>query len=410
MAGPALVALIFILNLTVSIGALNGLIFYANILASHRVVFLPFSTPSFATVFISWINLDFGFVVCFFDGMDYYSRTWLQLVFPTYITLLALALFIVLKTLSMAKVSTGKILDTKNAFATLATVLLLNYTKLLRFAIDSFLSDRLGVEHCFTSIYDLPNGTIKQQTVWLLDPSVPYLRGKHIALFLAALIVIILLLLYTGLLLTWHGFTSCLNSKIRSLKVIKLVTAFVEAYTGPYESSSKHGVGLLLVARLVIYLVAALNINKNFGDHLLATVVVVSGLMLLDSRGFAEPSIYKERPLDVIEMLFHFNLVILSAGTLYILYRGGSQIALANTSVSIAFVIFAFIVICQSITIIHSSIKNTKSWKKIEALVSKVRQPFRKYRTNSELQDEENPIEEVHTQTQQQPSDHTSAV
>ena len=37
---------------------------------------------------IAWLNLDFGIEACFFDGMDAYSKRWLQYVFPAYLWLL----------------------------------------------------------------------------------------------------------------------------------------------------------------------------------------------------------------------------------------------------------------------------------------------------------------------------------
>jgi len=46
------------------------------------------SLPTPVQVFLSWTNLDFGFEVCFYSGMDVYQKTWLQFVFPFYIGLL----------------------------------------------------------------------------------------------------------------------------------------------------------------------------------------------------------------------------------------------------------------------------------------------------------------------------------
>ena len=63
------------LNLTVAVGTL---IFYANVMNTNREVFFPFSIPNI-------INPEFGFDICYFDGMDAYWKTCLQLAFPTYI-------------------------------------------------------------------------------------------------------------------------------------------------------------------------------------------------------------------------------------------------------------------------------------------------------------------------------------
>ena len=74
--------------MTVATGTIHGLIFYANILTANYSVFLPFATPNFLTVFISWLNLDLGIEICFYDGMDSYGKFLLQLVFPIYVFVL----------------------------------------------------------------------------------------------------------------------------------------------------------------------------------------------------------------------------------------------------------------------------------------------------------------------------------
>ena len=67
IAGIALVIFMLVLNMTVAVGTLNGILFYANVVAANTdTYFLPFTAPDFVTVFISWLNLDIGFDTCFF--------------------------------------------------------------------------------------------------------------------------------------------------------------------------------------------------------------------------------------------------------------------------------------------------------------------------------------------------------
>ena len=82
LAGIVLIALLMILNLTVAVGTLNGLIFYANIIGANSSTFFPHSSTKFLSIFMSWLNLEVGFDICFFEGMDTYWKTWLQLAFP----------------------------------------------------------------------------------------------------------------------------------------------------------------------------------------------------------------------------------------------------------------------------------------------------------------------------------------
>ena len=95
LSGLVLVATLQVLNLTVAVGTLNGIIFYANIIAANFSTFIPAAHPSILTVFMSWLNLDLGIDVCFLNGMNTYTKQWLQLIFPTYvITLVAMVIFI----------------------------------------------------------------------------------------------------------------------------------------------------------------------------------------------------------------------------------------------------------------------------------------------------------------------------
>ena len=56
LAGIALILLLFILKLTVAAGTINGLIFYANIVAVNRSIFFPPNETNILTVFIAWLN------------------------------------------------------------------------------------------------------------------------------------------------------------------------------------------------------------------------------------------------------------------------------------------------------------------------------------------------------------------
>ncbi len=133
-AGVVLVAFLFFCRLTVAEGTLSGLVFYANVVAVNQSIFFPAGTTNVLTVFIAWLNLDLGIEMCFFVGLDTYSRTWLQFAFPIYVWMLVgLVIY-------LANVSTtfARIIGTANPVAVLATLFLLSYTKLLRATMAAF--------------------------------------------------------------------------------------------------------------------------------------------------------------------------------------------------------------------------------------------------------------------------------
>ena len=95
LAGILLVTLLYLLNLTVTNGTINGMIFYANIISINDSVFLindNLYKP--LKVFISFTNLDLGIETCFYNGMDSYAKIWLQLFFPSYLIINAVSIII----------------------------------------------------------------------------------------------------------------------------------------------------------------------------------------------------------------------------------------------------------------------------------------------------------------------------
>ena len=138
LLGIVLVFLLGVLDLTVSEGTLNAIVFYMNIVRFNSSIFLQHSNrhntlTSVLSVFVAWMNLDFGIEVCFYNGMSALQKTWFQFVFPFYLWFLA-GLIIFLSRRSTFIVS----LFGKNSVKLLATLILLSYSKLLRTIIDTF--------------------------------------------------------------------------------------------------------------------------------------------------------------------------------------------------------------------------------------------------------------------------------
>ena len=95
VAGIVLVVLLYVLNLTVTNGTINGIIFYANIVSINDSIFLVNDNVfKPLRVFISFTNLDLGIETCFYNGMDSYVKMWLQLFFPSYLIIIAVSIII----------------------------------------------------------------------------------------------------------------------------------------------------------------------------------------------------------------------------------------------------------------------------------------------------------------------------
>ena len=128
IAGVAIVTFMLALNLIVAVGTLNGILFYANIVATNMdTYFFTFQSPNPITVLISWLNLEIGFDICVYEGMLSDSKAFSQLIFPTYIIILAIIMIVV----SECSPKFARIIGKGNPVAVLATMILLSYTKFI---------------------------------------------------------------------------------------------------------------------------------------------------------------------------------------------------------------------------------------------------------------------------------------
>ena len=224
--------------------------FYANIVRANQATFFPPNTTnSFLSWFIAWINLDIDIETCFYSGLNAYVKTWLQFIFPLYIWSIAL-LIIVLS----HYFKTAPSLSSKNAVQVLATLFLLSYAKLLRIFITVF---------SFT-VVTYPS---RSEKVWLYDGNVAYLQGKHITLFMAAMVVLLVISVpYTGALLFIQCFRRLSNHKL--LSWIHKLKPFFDAYIGPYKDRHHYWTGMLLLVR------ARPSLNPfHFGENLLSCYI-----------------------------------------------------------------------------------------------------------------------------------------
>ena len=327
LAGIALVAVLLVLNLTVAIGTFNGIIFYANIIAANKSSFLPFSAPNFITVFISWLNLELGFDTCFVPGMDAYWRTLLQVAFPTYV------IFLVIMVIVISERSTrfARLLARKNPVATLATLVLLSYTKFLNTVIASL----------SFAILNYPDGS--RHFAWLPDATIPYLKGKHIVLFTVAIIILLAGTVYTTLLFTWQWILKYQEKPIFKWTKHQKLCHFIEPYHAPYIFEQRYWTGLLLLVRVILYIVSAANITGDPRVALVSTAIIVGCLPAL--KGILERKIYKEWVVDVAELLTYINIVTFTILTLYTFDGSRSLPVIAYMSVSLPFIFLSGVIV-----------------------------------------------------------------
>ena len=237
VAGILLVLMLFILNLTVTNGAINTFIFYFNIVSINISMFIPTCHDSLACITLSLFNLDLGIKSCFYDGMDDYAKTWLQLIFPAYLIFIALALIIGSRHSKLIQRLTAR-----RGLPVLATLFLLSYAKVL-----------LTVCHAifyYSTVIHLPSK--RSTVVWSVDTSISLFGIKFSILFVTCLILFLILIPFNILLV----FT-------RSLMRFRFISAFkplLDAYFGSYKDKFYYWTGLQLVLRAIFLALSALKL------------------------------------------------------------------------------------------------------------------------------------------------------
>ena len=323
LAGILLVTALLALNMTVSVGLINGFILYADIVSAGSTVFFPSSKPSFPSVFVAWLNLDIGIDVCFIDGLDAYIKTWLQLAFPTYIISLVVMVIIV----SEYSPKFAGLIGKKDPVSTLATLILLSYAKLLSVTITALSYVTL----------DYPDG--RQEIVWLPDGNVKYFQGKHIPLVLVAVLIIIIGLPYTILLFLWQWIVCAPRWKIFNWTRNTKLNVFIATYHVPHKSEYRYWTGLLLLVRVIFYVTAFVTESSDPETLALSSALLIGGLTLL--KGVSGRRVYRKSLVDVVDTVLNYNLLALAMITFYhFKYNTTKQTVVAYTSTIITFIIF----------------------------------------------------------------------
>ena len=289
LAGIALVAILIALNLTVSVGAINGLVFYVNIVKIQESFFFPNGPVPVLSQFISWINLDLGIEVCFFDGLTSCTKTGFQFLFPIYIWLILILIVVFAHFSKCLQRLVGS-----QIVPVLATLLLLSYTKLIRSVIQALY------------ITEVVNCKEQQQAVWNNDGNIEYFTGCHLPLVIVASAVLIFLILpYTFFLLASPLMEAYLTGYKCFRWVIKLKPV-LDAYGGPYHDKYRVWTGVLVLVRLMLALITSLSDSMPISISALMGVAV----LLITIHCIAR-DVYRKWQFNVLEVVFLLNLILL---------------------------------------------------------------------------------------------------
>ena len=327
IVGIVLVIILLALNLTVAVGTLNGIIFYANILAANSSTF-SISQQAFSFVIISWLNMEFGIDACFIKGMSTFTKTWIQLIFPAYVILLVIIVILI----SRFSMRFSALIGKKNPVATLATLILLSYAKLLNVVIT--------IRSCATLDYPVLNGH-QRKYMWLPDPTIDYFKSKHASLFIIAVGILITGIVYTTLLFSWQWLHHLDNWKgFNWLLRNQRLSLFIEAYHAPYNPTGRYWMGFLLFIRVLLYVSAAANLSGDPKVNILIIGIAIVGIILLK---LATYQVYRKWMIDFIDSLCYINLIALCLATYFKLNDERTKAVIST--VSVAFTLLLVLVV-----------------------------------------------------------------
>ena len=352
LVGIALITSLLLLQITVADGTINGLILYANIFNIIRYHTFPQKDlpPNPLTIFISWLNLDFGIPTCFYTGLDYYSYAWLQFVFPFYLWFLVGLIILACKYSSRAMKLFGS-----NPVAVLATVVLMSYNKLLHTS-QQILS--------YVTVYH-SDGT--QEKRWRIDPNLLYFQGKHIPLAIFGLLILIVFLIPYIVLITFGQFFQKYSNK-RGLKWLIKIKPVLDAYYAPFCNNTRYWVGLMLFARTCLSITYSTLENTERAAIL---VIVASVLTGITSILWLQHKIYHKKFINVLEGSFIFNVIILSIATYATREDRNHQLVLSYISVGVAFTEFLVILIFHVSHRLNLELLRMKYWKRYKSSSAK---------------------------------------
>lgn len=369
VVGIILVALLFVLNLTVSTGKMNGFIFYCNIvyfnankLALHTTqtnAFLKHTlhTLHFLWIFLAWMNLDFGIVTCFFDGYNTYISAWMQFLFPLYIWLIVL--LIILASRYSRIISR---LTTTNTVPVLATLLLLSYAKLLATCINAV---------SLTNLHILDNDT--KYKVWELDGNIPYLHGQHIPLFVMSLLTLIIYIVpFTLLLLLGPALLA--KSDHKFLSWLNRLKPFLDAFYGPYTSRYRYWPGILLLTRIGVFVSISVYSLDDAYYQLVVSAISATILFTVWIALGKDLNIYTNRYLNYFELFFHVNLALFSILLTYLWSTDDKVQLLTAVMVGSAFISFCGIIVYLTgkVIVTHNKQKIKKMIKLLQPTARKI--------------------------------------
>ena len=298
LTGPLLIYLLYALNLTLTTGKLNGIIFYSQMLHNTNALVRYYNAVNHGFVkFILFcsrgilllinININFNIPLCFYDGMTDLWKSGLGLLFPVYLLSIVIGLIVI----SRYSVRLSNRIA-NSSIQVLVTVVHLSFSTLLTSLFDVFTP---GYIHTNTS--DAP------LVVWQNDGTVGYGKSGHLILMIVTgLIVGTILTTYLTVLLAGRPLM-----KINRIR--EYLRPIYEAIHAPYKPNREFFFSFATIFIAFTYLTNTISVGTNPTIGIITGISVAS--LYLYIVGFSHP--FKSMHLNVLSAVIDSDIIIVTS-------------------------------------------------------------------------------------------------
>ena len=317
IVGPFLVYILFALKLTLTTGTINGVVFYAQVANAGFLEYMSESSSKlyhFCNSVLSFLNLNLGFPLCFYNGMNQLWKTGLSLVFPVYLLSIVVVIIIISRYSTWLSNRTSR-----SSIQVLVTVVHLSFSKLLITLIDVFTP---------ATVYTA-NDT---RRVWYWDGSVSFMGRSHYPLVIVtAITVTIFIVPYIVLLIVGKPLTKC--SKMANF----YLRPIYEAIHAPYKEGKQYWFTARLILLIIIYIVYIILRTKN--SAVLGLLISLALCSFMVVQAVLRP--FKNNAINILDCWIMFNITLVYN----ILWSNVSEVSNIVNMVAVGLIVTTFFVI-----------------------------------------------------------------
>ena len=342
IAGPLLVLVLYTLNLTLTTGTLNGIIFYAQITNIGIVHYLNIPCTGcsinlinlirLSSVFISWLNLNLGFPLCFYNQMTEIWKAGLSLLFPVYLILIVGFLII----LSRYSVKISNCFSC-SSIQVLITIVHLSFTKLLQSVLEVFSS---------TTIYT--EGANAPKTIWYNNGTIAYNSESHRWLMIVTSIV-------AGFILIPYFIVILLGKFLLKFdKLREYIRPFYEAIHAPYRRNKWYWFAIHQLFVLFTYISETFSSSQQRRALFLSLILIYHILLYLHAK--LMPFRYKTLNWLHLMILFALDVIFLVSQYIYLTDGSPKQLVMFFTIAICPIIIIFMLIIAYHILLVTNKV------------------------------------------------------